>query len=100
MANATIPMLPQAQSLVGDEQIEIVQAGASARTTVFDIAALGFGGPPAPTGPTTVAALGAPTAALRSMVTDATVTTFGTIVVGGGANTVPVYADGLAWRIG
>jgi len=36
----------------------------------------------------------------RSFVTDATVTTFGTTVVGGGANSVPVYSDGTNWRIG
>jgi parallel beta-helix repeat protein len=36
----------------------------------------------------------------RSMVTDATTTTFGAAVVGGGANVVPVYSDGVTWRIG
>ena len=37
----------------------------------------------------------------RAFVSDATVTTFGTIVVGGGANTVPVYSDSSGnWRIG
>lgn len=36
----------------------------------------------------------------RSFVTDATVTTFATTVAGGGANKVPVYDDGSAWRIG
>jgi hypothetical protein len=35
-----------------------------------------------------------------SFVTDATATTFGTIVAGGGANKVPVYDDGTNWRIG
>jgi hypothetical protein len=37
---------------------------------------------------------------LRAFVTDATVTTFASIVVGGGANTVPVYCDSVNWRIG
>jgi len=37
---------------------------------------------------------------LRSFVTDATVNTFGTVVVGGGANRVPVYCDGFTWLIG
>lgn len=50
MANATIPQLVQAVALVGDEQIEIVQAGASARATVAQVAALG--GPTGPVGPT------------------------------------------------
>lgn len=36
----------------------------------------------------------------RNFVTDATATTFGTIVAGGGANNVPVYDDGTNWRIG
>lgn len=35
-----------------------------------------------------------------SFVTDATSTTFGAIVAGTGANKVPVYDDGLVWRIG
>ena len=36
----------------------------------------------------------------ESFVTDATVTTFASIVVGGGANKVPVHSDGTNWRIG
>jgi hypothetical protein len=36
----------------------------------------------------------------RAFVTDATVTTFGTVVAGGGSNGVPVYDDGIVWRIG
>jgi hypothetical protein len=36
----------------------------------------------------------------RRFVSDATATTFGTVVVGGGANNVPVYSDGANWRIG
>lgn len=51
----------------------------------------------------TVATLGAAAtvgASARSYVTDATVTTFGSIVVGGGTNTVPVYCDGTNWKIG
>jgi hypothetical protein len=55
VGNVTIPMLPQAIGLIGDEQIEIVQAGASARVTLTQVAALGGPtGPPGggPTGPT------------------------------------------------
>lgn len=33
-------------------------------------------------------------------VTDATATTFASIVAGGAANGVPVYSDGTNWRIG
>lgn len=36
----------------------------------------------------------------RAMVTDATVTTFASTVVGGGSNIVPVWSDGTNWKIG
>lgn len=36
----------------------------------------------------------------RCFVTDATATTFYSIVAGGGANYVPVFSDGTNWRIG
>ena len=36
----------------------------------------------------------------RRFVTDATTTTFASAVVGGGSNGVPVYSDGVTWRIG
>jgi hypothetical protein len=39
-------------------------------------------------------------AGARSFVTDATVTTFASTVVGGGANAVPVVSDGTNWIIG
>lgn len=39
-------------------------------------------------------------AGARAFVTDATATTFASIVAGGGANGVPVYSDGTNWRIG
>ena len=39
-------------------------------------------------------------AGARSFVTDATATTFASVVAGGGANGVPVYDDGTNWRIG
>lgn len=39
-------------------------------------------------------------AGTRAFVTDANATTFASIVVGGGANGVPVYSDGTNWRIG
>jgi hypothetical protein len=40
------------------------------------------------------------TAGRRAFVNNATVTTFATIVAGGGTNLVPVYDDGTNWRIG
>lgn len=39
-------------------------------------------------------------AGARAMVTDATATTFNSIVAGGGANIVPVFSDATDWRIG
>ena len=63
-------------------------------------------GNPGPTGPTgtlgafLVSGLPAATLGLRAMVTDANATTFASVVVGGGANIMPVYADGASWRIG
>lgn len=39
-------------------------------------------------------------AGARALVTDATVTTFATVVAGTGGNNVPVYDDGTNWRIG
>ncbi len=48
MANTTIPQLPLATSLDGTEQLEIVQAGVSRRTTASAIAGIAVG----PTGPT------------------------------------------------
>lgn len=50
--------------------------------------------------PTTVASLATGSAGMRSFVTDATTTTFGSVVTGGGSNSVPVYHDGTNWRIG
>lgn len=47
-----------------------------------------------------VSELPASTAGVRGFVTDATATTFASVVAGGGANGVPVYFDGSAWRIG
>lgn len=40
------------------------------------------------------------TAGARSFVTDANATTFNSVVAGGGANKVPVFYDGAAWKIG
>ena len=50
MSNVQIPNLPPAISLTGNEEIEIVQAGVSARTTTGAIAGL-QAGPTGPTGP-------------------------------------------------
>lgn len=39
-------------------------------------------------------------AGIRAFVSDATVNTFASAVIGGGAESVPVYSDGTVWRIG
>ncbi len=39
-------------------------------------------------------------AGARAFVTDANSTTFNAALVGGGANRVPVFSDGSAWRLG
>jgi hypothetical protein len=39
-------------------------------------------------------------AGARRFVTDATVTTFASVVAGGGGNAVPIFSDGTNWRIG
>jgi len=39
-------------------------------------------------------------AGARSFITDCNSTTFGASAAGGGANKVPVYSDGAAWKIG
>ena len=41
-----------------------------------------------------------PTAGFRAFCTDSSVTTFATVLAGGGSNTVPVYGDGTNWRVG
>lgn len=39
-------------------------------------------------------------AGARAFVTDATATTFASVVAGSGANLVPVFSDGAVWRVG
>ena len=71
MANSQIPNLPAATALNGTEQLEIVQAGTSVRTTTSQVAGLfpgptggqGAVGPTGPTGPTGVQGEVGPTGA-------------------------------------
>lgn len=37
---------------------------------------------------------------MKVFVTDATATTFASVVTGGGTNGVPAYSDGTNWRVG
>jgi len=93
MGNIQIPNLPAATSLSGAEQLEIVQAGVSRRTTVGAIGSVGLGVYTASTLP--IAAAGS-----RAFASDASAATFASIVTGGGSAFVPVYFDGANWRIG
>jgi hypothetical protein len=36
----------------------------------------------------------------RAFVTDSSVTTFGSTVAAGGTSKVPVYSDGVDWKVG
>lgn len=48
----------------------------------------------------TVAALPAGSKGMRTFVNNALTPTFGAAVVGGGAVVVPVYHDGVSWKVG
>lgn len=63
----------------------LAQTGSSISTTPVTVAQL----------PTATSSAGA-----RAMVTNASATTFNSIVAGGGSNIVPVFCDGTNWRIG
>ena len=71
MSNIQIPNLPAATSLNGTEEVEIVQAGVSVRTTTSQIAGLQAGptgatgsvGPTGPTGPQGVTGVTGPVGA-------------------------------------
>ena len=71
------------QSIVG--QFETAE-GIIPPTTVYTVATL----PSAVTSGTSA----------RAFVSDATATTFASVVAGGGANKVPVYSDGTDWKVG
>lgn len=92
-----IPQLPAATALNGTEQFEAVQAGVSVRVTTQQIANYAQSQVPLLVAnlPTAIGFAG-----LRLFVSDATATTFDSIVAGSGSNKVPVFSDGLVWRIG
>ena len=96
MANSTITQLTQALGVTGAEYMEAVQNGSSVRVTTAQLAQL-------VSAPVLVVQLADPTvlgAGVRAFVSDALSITFNSVVVGGGANVVPVYSDGTNWRIG
>lgn len=96
MSSIQIPNLPQATAATPQDLVEVVQNGVSYKMPLSLIIALKFA-------VYTVANL--PSASTtgvggRAFVTDATATTFDSIVAGSGTNKVPVFSDGSVWRIG
>lgn len=92
--------LPNAQREARDENRSVLQNGVRQLGLIVQALQALAG---ATVGVSTVSGL--PTAATagqgaRRTVTDATVTTFASVVAGGGTNIVPVYSDGTNWRIG
>jgi len=95
-ASATASMLIDLQ-VGGVTQFNVTRGGALTVTGAI------VSGSTIKTAGTTVAALGAATAGLRNHVTDsnaAFTAGIGAVVAGGGANIVPVFAEGTNWRIG
>jgi len=111
MAQIQIPNLPVAIAIDGTEELEIVQAGTSHRTTTGMIASFlaGVPGPTGPEGPTgsvsaitayTVATLpGAPTPGTIARVTDALTPAIGSTVVSGGAAQALCWYNGANWTV-
>ncbi len=97
MASIQIPNLTAAITLTGAEQIEVVQAGSSVRSTTGAVATLARIR-------TAYAYNALPTAVLglAIMVTGTGQTGFGTQLDGAtaGVGTVPAYSDGSSWFIG
>lgn len=96
MAFPQKPTLPQPSFPWGDGKPSLIFAQYMALLDAL-IAALAAGN----SNVSLVAALpAAGTVGRRAFVTDATATTFASIVAGSGTNKVPVYDDGTNWRIG
>lgn len=107
--NVKISDMAPGAALAGPEMIEMVQTGGTFRTSADAIKTFMATGPIAftstvKTGGFTVATLpAAGTVGRRAYVTDANATFtagIGAVVAGGGANKVPVFDDGVNWRIG
>lgn len=80
----------------------VINTPTSGTAATCTISALN-GAAPLKLGTLTVANLptaGTAGAGSKAFVTDATATTFASVVAGGGANNVPVYSDGTNWLIG
>lgn len=91
-----------AADLPGVERVRIDDTGQVGIGTSSPAVALHVAGE-TKTDPVTVANLPSAStvgAGARSFVSDATATTFASIVAGTGSNNVPVYSDGTNWRIG
>lgn len=75
-------------------------AGRATRALIAYFQSLGTGTVERTTYTAAELALMAPTRVSTAFCTDSSVTTFRSILAGGGANTVPVYWDLTNWRVG
>lgn len=109
---ATINQLSAVDAVVASDQVPLYSssqgdARKASFTTIVEFLSAAFTSLRASsyiaTNATTVANLPAAATAgagARAFVTDATSTTFNAALSGGGANSVPVFSDGSAWKVG
>lgn len=109
---ATINQLSAVDAVVASDQVPMYSssqgdARKASFTTIVEFLATAFTSfsvtSYVKTTPVTVANLPAAATAgagARAFVTDATSTTFNAALSGGGANSVPVFSDGSAWKVG
>ena len=103
--NITLGYSANTSNRTGDNNVVIGTDAEPSTTTISNEITLGNSSHTVLRLPFTVTVTNLPSASTvgagaRSFVTDATATTFASIVAGGGANGVPVYSDGTNWRIG
>lgn len=98
MSNTPITDLPVIVDLLSSAEVPAVQGGVTGRTTAGAVAALALS--PTPVNVADLIAAGTAGVGARAFVLDANATTFASIAAGSGANPVPVYSDGINWRIG
>lgn len=92
--------------MADSKEVQLFSSGGAITARVAGEAPVQLSGGLAALGSYAVAALPDPAtsgAGARAFVTDSNATTtagIGAVVAAGGANKVPVYSDGVAWRIG
>ena len=102
MADTKTSQLPAASTADGTEVFASVQSTADRKMTLAQVIDYAVNVRKLMPTVLTVATLPAVTglSGSRSFVSDASATTFASIVAGSGSNKVPVYCDGTNWRIG